>query len=93
MSLARIAGLICGILVLASGAAADTDIPGWGKVTWGMTHSSVKKHSDLKPWKPGSTPTCKSKQKVRIWGRDFTVDKSEVLTRKIQVSTFPPNNR
>ncbi len=73
MGIARIPALICAILVLASGTAADTGIPGWGKATWGMTHSAVKKHYQLKTWEPGRTPTCKSKQKVRIWGRDFSV--------------------
>ena len=53
--------------------SAETDIPGWGKARWGMTYSAVKKQFDLFPWEPGNTPTCKSKKKIRIWGRDFTV--------------------
>jgi hypothetical protein len=52
---------------------AEYSIPGWGKAEWGMTHSELKKHYDLNPWEPGSTPTCKSKKKIRIWGHDFAM--------------------
>ena len=65
--------LICILIVLSAQASAESAIPGWGKAKWGMAHSAVKKHFDLNPWEPGSTPTCKLKKKIRIWGRDFGV--------------------
>jgi len=60
-------------MVLPAPVSAESTIPGWGEAKWGMTHSAVKKHFDLNPWEPGNTPTCKSKKKIRIWGRDFAV--------------------
>lgn len=54
-------------------ALAESEIAGWGKAKWGMTHSAVKKYFEINPWEPGNIPTCKSKKKIRIWGRDFTV--------------------
>jgi len=63
--------LICILFVLTTRVSAESTIPGWGKAKWGMTHSAVKKNFDLNPWEPGSTPTCKSQKKFRIWGRDF----------------------
>ena len=65
--------MICILIALPSIASAESDIPGWGKAKWGMTHSEVKKHFDLNPWEPGNTPTCKLKKKIRIWGHDFAV--------------------
>ena len=54
-------------------AWTDTNIPGWGKAQWGMTHSEIKKHYALNPWEPGDIPTCKLKNRIRIWGHDFGV--------------------
>ena len=65
--------LIAVLLALPSQGPAETDIPGWGKAKWGMTHSAVKKQYDLNPWELGNPPTCKLKKKIRIWGRDFSV--------------------
>ncbi len=66
--------MMIGILIaLPALVSAESGIPGWGKAKWGMTHSALKKHFDLNPWEPGNTPTCKSKKKIRIWGRDFAV--------------------
>lgn len=73
MHLVRCLILISILIVLSAQASAESAIPGWGKAKWGMAHSAVKKHFDLNPWEPGSTPTCKLKKKIRIWGRDFGV--------------------
>jgi len=73
MNFARFLILICVLMVWPAQVSAESTIPGWGKAKWGMTHSTVKKHFDLRPWEPGSTPTCKLKKKIRIWGRDFGV--------------------
>ncbi len=73
MHLVRFLMLICILIVLPAQASAESTIPGWGEAKWGMTHSAVKKHIELNPWEPGNTPTCKTKKKIRIWGRDFAV--------------------
>jgi hypothetical protein len=73
MHLIRFLMLICILFILTAQVSAESTIPGWGKAKWGMTHSGVKKHFDLNSWEPGNTPTCKSKKKIRIWGRDFAV--------------------
>ncbi len=66
--------MMIGILIaLPALVSAESGIPGWGKAKWGMTHSALKKHFGLNPWEPGNTPNCKSKKKIRIWGRDFAV--------------------
>jgi len=52
---------------------ADSDISGWGKTKWGMTHAEVGKLYDLDPWEPGSTPSCKMKKKIKVLGHDFVV--------------------
>jgi hypothetical protein len=63
--------VIC--LALPAQALTGSNIPGWGKARWGMTHSEIKKHYDLKPWEPGEVPTCKLKNRIRIWGHEFGV--------------------
>ncbi len=73
MHLVRFLILICILIVRPAPVSAESTISGWGEAKWGMTHSAVKKHFDLNPWEPGSTPTCKLKKKIRIWGRDFAV--------------------
>jgi hypothetical protein len=73
MYLVRFLILICILIVWPAPVSAESTITGWGKAKWGMSHSAVKKHFDLNPWEPGSTPTCKLKKKIRIWGRDFGV--------------------
>jgi len=65
--------IICILSLAPLQTSAESDITGWGKAKWGMTHSAVKKYFDINPWEPGSTPTCKAKKKTRIWGRDFAV--------------------
>jgi hypothetical protein len=52
---------------------AESDITGWGKVKWGMTHSEVKKLYKLKDWESGTPPVSKMKKKINIWGHDFAV--------------------
>ena len=59
--------------LLPASISGETGIPGWGEARWGMSHSAINKHFDLGPWEPGSTPTCKSKKKIRIWGQDFAI--------------------
>ncbi len=65
--------MICILIAMPALVSAEFSIPGWGEAKWGMTHSALKKHFDLNPWEPGKIPTCKSKKKIRIWGRDFAV--------------------
>ena len=52
---------------------AESDIPGWGKVKWGMTYAEVNKIYELNQWEPGKIPTSKMKKKVKIMGHDFAV--------------------
>lgn len=70
----RLLLLLIFILIISPAiASAESSIPGWGEAKWGMAHSALKKHFELNPWEPGSTPICKSKNKIRIWGHDFAV--------------------
>ena len=59
--------------MLPSLALAESDITGWAKAKWGMSHAEIAKIYELNPWEPGPSPTCKMKQKVKILGRDFGV--------------------
>ncbi len=52
---------------------AESDITGWGEAKWGMSHDEVTKIYELNSWEPGTNPTCKMKQKIKIMGRDFGV--------------------
>jgi len=52
---------------------AESGIPGWGKVKWGMSHAEVKKIYELNSWEHDKRPTCKMKKKIKILGRDFAV--------------------
>ena len=54
-------------------ASAESDITGWAKAKWGMTHAEIAKIYELAPWEPDASPTCKMKQRVKIMGRDFGV--------------------
>jgi hypothetical protein len=51
----------------------DTDILGWGKVRWGMTHSQVAKLYDLEDWWPEDPNRCYAKNTVNIQGHDFMI--------------------
>ena len=65
--------LICLIAVLPSLGLAESEITGWGKAKWGMSHAEVNKIYELNSWESGTSPTCKMKQKIKIMGRDFAV--------------------
>ena len=65
--------IICLFAVLASTGWAESDIAGWGKAKWGMSHAEVTKLYELNSWEPGPSPTCKMKQKIKIMGHDFAV--------------------
>ena len=65
--------IICLFAVLASAGWAESDIAGWGKAKWGMSHAEVTKLYELNSWEPGPSPTCKMKQKIKIMGHDFAV--------------------
>ena len=65
--------LICLLAVLPSLAMAESDITGWGKAKWGMSHAEVTKIYELNSWEPGTNPTCKMKQKIKVMGHDFGV--------------------
>jgi hypothetical protein len=54
-------------------ALTESNITGWGKAQWGMTHSEINKHFALNPWEPGEIPTCKLKNRIRIWNQEFGV--------------------
>ncbi|UCD77774.1 MAG: hypothetical protein JSW26_20520 [Desulfobacterales bacterium] len=60
-------------VALPAPALTESNIPGWGKAQWGMTHSEIEKHYALKPWEADDIPTCRLKNRVRIWGHDFGV--------------------
>ncbi len=65
--------LICLIAALPPLVFAESDIPGWGKAKWGMSHSEVKKLYELKNWEAGDTPISKLKKRIKIMGHDFAV--------------------
>jgi len=65
-----LAGLVA---ALPSLGLAESEIPGWGKAKWGMSHTEVKKLYALNPWEHDKKPTCKMKRKIKILGRDFAV--------------------
>lgn len=65
--------LICFLVVLPSLGLAKSEITGWGKAKWGMSHAEVNKIYELNSWEPDTSPTCKMKQKIKIMGRDFAV--------------------
>ena len=65
--------LICLLAMLPSLALAESEITGWGKARWGMSHADVKKIYELNSWEPDNIPTCKMKQKITLMGRDFGV--------------------
>jgi hypothetical protein len=54
-------------------ALTESNITGWGKAQWGMTYSEINKHFALNPWEPGEIPTCKLKNRIRIWNQEFGV--------------------
>ena len=65
--------LICLIAALPPLVFAESDIPGWGKAKWGMSHSEVKKLYELNNWEAGDTAISKLKKKIKIMGHDFAV--------------------
>ena len=65
--------IICLIAVFAPLGFAESDIAGWGKVKWGMSHSEVKKFYELSNWEPGNMPISKLKKRIKIMGHDFGV--------------------
>ena len=65
--------LICLIAALPPLVIAESDIPGWGKAKWGMSHSEVTKHYELNNWEAGDTPICKLKKRIKIMGHDFGI--------------------
>ncbi len=73
MNFIRYLSMIGLFIVIPLSMPAESDIAGWGKAQWGMSHAALKKHYDLTAWEPGNIPSCKSKRKIRILGRDFAV--------------------
>jgi len=65
--------LVILIVLLPCLALAESEITGWGKAKWGMSHAEVNKIYELNSWESGTSPTCKMKQKIKIMGRDFAV--------------------
>ncbi|MEE4262512.1 MAG: hypothetical protein V2I56_07445 [Desulfobacteraceae bacterium] len=65
--------LICLFALLPGLAFAESEISGWGKAKWGMSHAEVAKIYELNSWEPDPSPICKMKQKIKIMGRDFAV--------------------
>jgi len=73
MRLNRYLFFICLLAMLPSLALAESEITGWGRAKWGMSHADVKKIYELNSWEPDNIPTCKMKQKIKLMGRDFGV--------------------
>ena len=65
--------LICLLGVFPAVVFGESEITGWGKTKWGMSHAEVKKIYELNSWESSTSPTCKMKQKIKIMGRDFAV--------------------
>jgi len=74
MHLAARVIVLAGLLAaLPSLSLAETEISGWGKAKWGMSHDEVTKIYELSSWEHDENPTCKMKRKIKILGRDFAV--------------------
>ena len=69
----RVLFLLFFFAALPASALTGSDITGWGKAQWGMTHSQISKHFALYPWEPGEIPTCKLKNRIRIWNQEYGV--------------------
>ena len=65
--------MICLIIFLTPLTFAESDIAGWGKAKWGMSHSEVTKLYELSNWEAGNMPISKLKKRIKIMGRDFGV--------------------
>ena len=54
---------------------AETDITGWGKVRWGMTHSQITKMYKLEKWinNVWDLPSCIAKERIGIHGQEFAL--------------------
>ena len=68
--------LLCVIiltLAFSHAAGAESDISGWGKSKWGMTHTEVNKLYALEGWEPGDSTMCRMKDKITIPGHAFVV--------------------
>lgn len=61
------------ITAIPSLVFAESDITGWGKVKWGMTHSEVKKLYELNDWESGNSPIINLKKKITIGDHNFAV--------------------
>jgi len=59
-------------LTIANDVYSDSDILGWGKVTWGMTHSQVSKIYKISEWDEKYL-NCKLREKITIQGEQFSV--------------------
>lgn len=92
-----IMGLFWGLVLnIANNVYSESDVLGWGKVTWGMTHSQVSKIYSLSDWHK-EYPRCESKQKITIQEREFSVvfrfDKNASSGKLIGVTlTFSAEN-
>jgi hypothetical protein len=68
-----ISGLICAIgMVIIQKGHSYSDILGWGKITWGMTHSQISKIYELEDWSD-EPPSRNLKTKIDIQGDKFSV--------------------
>ena len=65
--------LICLIAASPPLVLAESEIPGWGKAKWGMSHSEVSKLYELNNWEAGDTPISKLKNRIKIMGHEFGV--------------------
>ena len=59
------------IFFICSNAYAESDVSGWGKTKWGMTHSEVSKIYPLLDWDKSMNNTCLAKDGLNLQGHNF----------------------
>ena len=90
---------LIGLLVISKPLYAESDIVGWGKAKWGMSHSELSKLFEIAAWEQADPPTCKLKNRIKILGHGFAVAfyfdrrSPEGKLYKITLVHFDPNTK
>jgi hypothetical protein len=93
--------VIVSIAFIAIDASPETDVLGWDKASWGMTHSQLEKLYEFEGWKEDAESQCKLKKPSEIEGYNFQVhfvfDRRSPSGKLIKVwlvsATFNPKNK
>lgn len=61
-------------------AEAETDIVGWEKAEWGMTHTQISKLYDLKDWDKNDPLKCDMKEGIKVESEESYGNLGRILT-------------